>query len=64
MKEDEMLKKLDTIIALLAIQGKDAEDRLKILRSLGLPFSEISKLTGVPEGTLKTWSFKNKKTKI
>ncbi len=63
MKEDEMLKKLDTIIALLATQGKEDEEKLKILKSLGYPYSEISKLLGVPVGTLKTWDFKLRKTK-
>ena len=63
MKEDEILKKLDTIIALLATQGKEDEKKLKILKSLGLPYSEISKLTGIPEGTLKTWDFKQRKIK-
>lgn len=63
MKEDEMLKKLDTIIALLATQGKENDEKLKILKSLGYPYSEISKLMGVPEGTLKTWDFKQRKSK-
>jgi hypothetical protein len=63
MKEDEMLNKLDTIIALLATQGKENEEKLKILKSLGYPYSEIRKLIGVPEGTLKTWDHRSKKTK-
>lgn len=63
MKEGEVLKKLDTIIALLATQGKEEKDKLKILKSLGYPYSEISKLLGVPEGTLKTWDFKKRKSK-
>lgn len=63
MKEDEILKKLDTIIALLATQGKEDKDKLKILKSLGHPYSEISKLLGVPIGTLKTWYFKKRKSK-
>ena len=63
MKEDEISKKLDTIIALLATQGKEDEKKLKILKSLGFPYSEISKLIGVPEGTLKTWDFKQRKSK-
>jgi len=63
MKEDEMLKKLDTIIALLAVQGKEDKDKLKILKSLGYPYSEIGKLLGLPVGTLKTWDFKKRKTK-
>ena len=42
---------------------KEDEKKLKILKSLGLPYSEISKLTGIPEGTLKTWDFKQRKIK-
>lgn len=63
MKEDEVLKKLDTIIALLATQGKEDVEKLKIMKSLGYPYSEISKLIGVPEGTLKSWDFKQRKSK-
>ena len=63
MKDEQIIKKLDTIIALLATQGKENEDKLKILKSLGYSYSEISKLLGVPEGTLKTWDFKMRKSK-
>ena len=63
MSDSEVLKKLDVIIALLATQGKENEEKLKILKSLGYPYSEISKLMGVPEGTLKTWDFKQRKSK-
>ncbi len=63
MKEDQMLKKLDTIIALLATQGKEDAEKLKIMKGLGYPYSEISKLLGVPEVTLKTWDFKNRNSK-
>ncbi|MCH7964386.1 MAG: hypothetical protein IH852_10675 [Bacteroidetes bacterium] len=44
MKEDEILRKLDTIIAVLATQGKEDADKLKILKALGFPYSEIRKL--------------------
>ncbi|MCK4590075.1 MAG: hypothetical protein KAT77_06535 [Nanoarchaeota archaeon] len=63
MKEDEILKKLDTIIALLASQGKENEEKLRIMKSLGYSYSEISRFLGVPEGTLKTWDFKNRRSK-
>ncbi|MCK4520955.1 MAG: hypothetical protein KAU20_00140 [Nanoarchaeota archaeon] len=63
MSDTEILKKLDIIIALLATQGKEDENKLKILKTMGYPYSEISKLLGVPIGTLKTWDFRNKKFK-
>lgn len=63
MNDPEITKKLDTIIALLATQGKEDVEKLKIMKALGYPYSEISKLLGVPEGTLKTWDFKNRKSK-
>ena len=63
MSDPEILKKLDTIIALLAIQGKDDQEKLQILKSLGFTFNEISKITAIPEGTLKTWDFKKRKLK-
>jgi len=62
MSDSEILKKLDIIIALLATQGKENEEKLKILKSLGYPYSEISKLLGVPIGTLKTWDFRKRKS--
>jgi DNA-directed RNA polymerase specialized sigma24 family protein len=63
MTNSEIFKKLDTIIALLATQGKEEKEKLKILKSLEFPYSEISKLLGVPIGTLKTWDFKKRKLK-
>jgi len=63
MSNSKIIKKLDIIIALLATQGKENEEKLKILKSLKYPYSEISKLIGVPEGTLKTWDFKQRKSK-
>lgn len=63
MNNKEVLKKLDTIIALLATQGKEDEKKLKILKSLGYPYSEISKLLGIPEGTLKSWDHRKNKQK-
>ena len=50
----EVLKKLDTIIGLLAIQGKDTDQQIKVLRSLGFTIKQISEMTGVADGTIKT----------
>ena len=63
MSEKEIIKKLDTIIALLAIQGKKDKQQLKILKSLGFPYSEISKLLGIPEGILKSRDHRKKQTR-
>lgn len=62
-KENMIIKKLDTIIALLATQGQSDEIKIKVLRNLNLTYSEISKLTGIPEGTLKTRDRKKRKSK-
>lgn len=48
-----LLKKLDTIIALLAC-GDNEERRIRALLTLGYSFHELSAMTGIPPGTLKT----------
>lgn len=55
MENEVIIKKLDTIIALLAIQGKEDQEKNLILGNLGLTYKERSTLLGIPEGTLKTW---------
>lgn len=50
----EISKKLDWLIALYSIQGKDPDTQVRILRSLNFTFAEVSKLTGIPDGTLKS----------
>jgi DNA-directed RNA polymerase specialized sigma24 family protein len=57
----EINKKLDRLIGICAIQGKDEERQAKILKSLGFTYKEISNLTGIAEGTLKTWDHRSKK---
>lgn len=44
---EEISKKLDKIIAILAIQGKDEDDQIRILKRLGFMADEIGKLLGV-----------------
>ncbi|NQV08408.1 hypothetical protein HQ529_00995 [Candidatus Woesearchaeota archaeon] len=61
-KDDEVLKKLDTIIALLASQGKSDQEKNVILNNLGLTYKERSKMLGIAEGTLKTWDHQKRKT--
>ena len=64
MKEDKILDRLDKIIGLLAIQGKEKNDQIKILDSLGFTSKFISALTSIPEGTVgRIRSTKLKKNK-
>ncbi len=44
---EEINEKLDKIIALLAIQGKDENTQIQILKKLGFEAEEIGKLLGV-----------------
>jgi hypothetical protein len=63
MTEEKILNKLDTIIGLLAIQGKEKEEQIKILSSLDLTSEMIEKITGIPAGTvrrIRTTKFKKK----
>ncbi|MDO8740357.1 MAG: hypothetical protein Q7J54_02145 [Candidatus Woesearchaeota archaeon] len=53
--------KLDKLIGVTAIQGKEDKLRAKILKSLGFKYREISELTGIAEGTLKIWDHRSKK---
>lgn len=55
--------KIDKLIGVTAIQGKKEQVQAKILKSLGFKYREISELTGIPEGTLKTWDHQTKKRK-
>ena len=54
IQDESIIKKLDTIIGLLAIQGKGDDEKIQILRSLEMTIKEISDLTALPEGTIKT----------
>ncbi len=49
---EDISEKLDKLIALTAIQGKTKVDQIKILASLGFTNVEISKLMGIPKGTV------------
>lgn len=65
--EKELLEsienKLDKLIGVTAIQGKEDKLQAKILKSLGFKYREVSELTGIAEGTLKTWDHQAKKRK-
>jgi hypothetical protein len=57
----EISKKLDSLIGIMATQGKDRDEKINILASLGFSNSEISKLIGVPKGTVDSVRAKSKK---
>ncbi len=54
--EIELLKeiclKLDDLISLFAVQGKEKEEQIKIMVNNGYSNSKISKLIGIPKGTV------------
>ncbi len=56
----EINHKLNTLIGLNAIQGKHKTEQVKILASLGFTNMEISKLIGIPKGTVDSIRAKNK----
>lgn len=49
----EIIKKLDQLIAMMAIQGVDLDTKITILKSMGLQNTEIGKLTGMTEGNVR-----------
>lgn len=51
---EEINDKLNMLIGLNAIQDKHKADQIKILTSMGFTNAEISKLTGIPKGTVDT----------
>jgi hypothetical protein len=51
---EEINDKLNTLVGLNAIQGKQKVDQIKILASMGFTNAEISKITGIPKGTVDT----------
>jgi uncharacterized protein (UPF0218 family) len=52
MENREVIERLDKIIGLLAVQGKEKEEQLKVLTALGFSNSDMSTLTGIPKGTI------------
>jgi hypothetical protein len=63
MSDKEILEKLDTIIGLLAIQGKEKEEQIGILYSLGFNSIKISKLMGIPDSTIRKYKRSKHKKK-
>lgn len=59
----EISKKLDRLIALTAIDGKERDNQISILSSLGYTNVEISIFTGIPKGTVDVIRAKQNKEK-
>lgn len=59
----EMNEKLKILIGLTAIQGKERDDQIKILAGLEYTNVDISKITGIPKGTVDGTRAKIKKEK-
>ena len=48
----DMNAKLDDLIALIIVQGKEKEDQVKIMVDRGYSNSQIGSLLGLPKGTV------------
>lgn len=59
----EISEKLDNLIGIMAIQGRDKDEQVKILTSLEFSNALISKVTGIPKGTVDTTRARIKKGK-
>lgn len=57
----EISIKLDYVIALLASQGKERDDQIKILVAQGFSNSIVAKLLGIPKGTVDMIRARKKK---
>lgn len=49
----EISHKLDRIIAMLAVQGKELDDQIKTLKNLGMDWKLIGDMTGMSVGAAK-----------
>lgn len=57
----EISTKLDYLVALMASQGKERNDQIKILVGQGYSNSMVAKLLGIPKGTVDVIRAKKKK---
>lgn len=49
---NEMNEKLNMLVALNAVQGKDRDDKISTMVGLGFTNADIGKLLGIPKGTV------------
>jgi len=59
---DESNKKLDKIIGLLAVQGKDEDKQIKVLVGLGFTSKEVGVLIGKSAGAIRKITMRSKKS--
>jgi hypothetical protein len=59
----EVNNKLNMLVALTAAQGKERDDKIKTLAGLGFTNIDISKLLGIPKGTIDVVRAKKKGAK-
>lgn len=57
----EISEKLDKLLGVIAIRGKNKYEQVKVLASLGFTNKEISDLTAIPKGTVDGIRAKSKK---
>lgn len=50
---EEISGKLDKLTGLLVIQGKEEDQQIKILTSLGFSSNVVGNLLGIPSGTVR-----------
>ncbi len=60
---EEISRKLDQLISLNLIQGKEKEEQISILVKRGYSNSNIANLLGIPKGTVGGIRAKQKKKK-
>ena len=48
----EISIKLSELTAVMGIQGRERNDQVKYLVSIGFPNSDIARITGIPKGTV------------
>lgn len=60
-EKNEIINRLDIIIAILVTQGKEKEEQIKILVNKGFSNGDISQILGIPKGTVDTIRSKFKK---
>jgi hypothetical protein len=56
-------EKLNKLIGIMAVQGKNKEEQIKILVSLGFTNIDISRITAIPKGTVDTIRARKKRGK-
>lgn len=56
----EISEKLDYIIALLMVNGKERNEQIKVLVEMNFTNSKISKILGIPKGTVDSVRAKQK----